>query len=384
MIHPIKLSLLALMFQASQAPQTTPPPDYILGQDDQLTVTVVGFLQFSGDFLVPPGGVVNFPAVGSVHVAGMTVPSLTRLLTAALAKRIKNPEVTVNLKTLRVEHVSILGDVKNPGVYPIKPGTHLLDVLSIAGALLPGVNPSDYQVNLIRGNEKRTFQLPDVLKGDAATNVVLYPGDTVSLTAADYVPVNVIGLVKTPGMLRLRSDMNGLLEALAQAGGYLDGAALSNVRIRHANGEEISVDLTSALLRGGSTANLPRLQPGDLIIVSQTTGRYAVLGAVEGPGIFPLPEGRVTTLVEAVALARGSDAKDARYRYIGVVRVDNGKPTRTLYDIGKFLKTADVTQNPEIHPGDVIYVPRGLGINAADLFRELAEVAAVSTVLIRK
>src|SRR5579862_411612 len=57
-----------------QAPQgVTQDPGYQLGPEDTVTVAVNKHLDFSGDFLIPPDGIVDFPGVGKVHVPGMTL-----------------------------------------------------------------------------------------------------------------------------------------------------------------------------------------------------------------------------------------------------------------------------------------------------------------------
>jgi protein involved in polysaccharide export with SLBB domain len=177
--------------------------------------------------------------------------------------------------------------------------------------------------------------------------------------------------------------LNGPLEALAAAGGTLDGASLTSVRVRRLNGQEFTVDLQGAMSKGGSAASLPRLEYGDLVIVPVSQSRFAVLGSVEVPGIYPLPESHPTSLIEAVATARGADSKGARFRYVGIIRTEDGKSTRRVFDLGKFLKKGDATQNPEVHSGDVIFVPQSVGVTSQDLFRDMAELAAVAAFIVK-
>jgi len=379
-VNPLSLLLAAVLLQGpgNQPVAGAQGPDYLLGPDDVITVTTVGLPQFSGDFLVSQSGYVTLPIVGLENVTGKTLSQLTSILMTGFKKRLKNPEVTVNLKTARIDRASVLGDVKLPGVYPVRPGFRLLDMLSASGGLIPGAVPSDYMVNIVRGTERKSVALKDVLLGDPNANVPILPSDTISLSSDSLVPVNVIGTVKTPGLYRLRSDMNGVLEALAQAGGTLDGAALSHVTLRHLSGQEQILDLSKPLL-SGIAIDLPRLQAGDLIIVPQSQNRFAVLGAVDAPGIFPLLEGHSLSLVDAVAQAKGSDAKESRFRYIGIIRNEDGKSVKKVYDLGKFLKFADATQNPDIHPGDVIYVPVSNRIKPEELLRDLAPLAVFAT-----
>ncbi|RYG21275.1 hypothetical protein EON82_19115 [bacterium] len=156
-------------------------------------------------------------------------------------------------------------------------------------------------------------------------------------------------------MYTLREDSTDLLAAVAQAGGVTEEAALGNVRVVRAAGGEESVDLTPALVRGESV-RLPKLHPGDMVIVSESLTRFAILGYVSKPGYYPLPQGRPFYLSDAVAQASGAD-KRGRLSKVGVVRMENGKEVRKVYDLGKFLNKGDATQNPLVETGDVLYVP---------------------------
>jgi protein involved in polysaccharide export with SLBB domain len=105
-----------------------------------------------------------------------------------------------------------------------------------------------------------------------------------------------------------------------------------------------------------SQSKLPSLTGGEIIIVPESLDRFAILGYVTKPGFYPMPSGRKYTLSEALALAEGAD-KRGRLSKVGLVRLENGKEVRKIYDVGKYLRSGDVAQNPEIMPGDVVFVP---------------------------
>ena len=57
-------------------------------------------------------GNIQFPVLGQLHVAGMTIHELTEMLTKEISKDVENPIVRVQLMNFRV---NVLGEVKNPG-----------------------------------------------------------------------------------------------------------------------------------------------------------------------------------------------------------------------------------------------------------------------------
>ncbi len=330
---------------------------YVLGADDVITITVVRQPQFSGDYLIPFGGEVDLPVAGRMKLAGLTLQEVSSQYTEKLKVRILKPEVVVTLKIPRVQQIHVMGVVGSPGSYAWKPSYRLTEALSAAGGARPDIQTSDATVTVRRfgTDERLTFSLADVLSGDVAKNVVVNPGDVVALETIELVPIYVMGSVKAPGLYRLRKDSAGVLEALAIAGGVLDTANTSNVKVVHLNGQEEVINLTPALL-GGEKVSSPRLSAGDLVVVSESTDRVAILGYVGKPGFYPMRPGKAIFLSDAIAMAEGADRRGRTSR-IAVVRMENGKEQRMVYDLGKFFAAGDAKQNPQIRPGDVVFVP---------------------------
>src|ERR1700738_3765826 len=53
--------------------QAMNPASYVIGPQDQLTITVIDETDISGKYRVDEGGGITFPYVGRVTAAGMTV-----------------------------------------------------------------------------------------------------------------------------------------------------------------------------------------------------------------------------------------------------------------------------------------------------------------------
>jgi polysaccharide export outer membrane protein len=65
-------------------------------------------------YLVDANGEIEMPIIGAVKVAGLTIPQIKTLLKEKLEKYLEKPSVRVVLKNFKV---SILGEVKLPGIY---------------------------------------------------------------------------------------------------------------------------------------------------------------------------------------------------------------------------------------------------------------------------
>jgi polysaccharide export outer membrane protein len=293
-----------------------------------------------------------------VSVSGKTLAELSSYVTDSLRARLNKPEVTVTLRAARMQRVYVLGSVKNPGLYDMKPGWRITEAMAAAGGLLAGTEPADCTATVLRAatRQRETFKLNDVLHGPQDSNVAVESGDVLTIDAQETLPVYVMGRVKNPGIYRLRKDNSKVMEALTLAGGTLEDAALSKVTIAHLTGSSTVVDLVPAVVEGRPEANVA-LQAGDLITVPEETSRIAVLGFVQQPGFFPLKSGQRITLSEALGMAKGTDNKRGGIGQVAVIRTRNGKQEKLVFDVQKFFKTGDVTQNPQVEPGDVIYVP---------------------------
>jgi polysaccharide export outer membrane protein len=372
----IALSAIPCLFSAYA--QAQGEPDYTFGPEDVMTVTVLRHPELSGDFLVTDAGYIQVPVAGTIKATGRTTPELITTITDRLKDRIKNPEVSVALKSARAQRIYVFGDVRTPGVYNLKPGWKLAQAISASGGISPLMQIADIQVTLERDNQEPiTLPLMAALAPANAKRFQLKAGDVLRLEGVALRAVYVSGMVKTPGMYALRSDSRSILAAIATAGGVLPDAELHRVKIYRIDGTEQTVDLTGALVQGESS-KLPSLETGDLIVVPQLTSRFAVLGWVTKPGYYPIPSGKEYLLSDAVALSGGSAIR-GRLSRVGVISEKDGKSVIAMYDLGKFFRFGDVTQNPAIKPGDLVFVPE---TNRVELATILSAISATSTLVI--
>ena len=366
--------LLLSLLIISLAQGDTQPAPYRLGAEDVINVTVARHAEFSGDFYIPADGTVNLPSVGSIVAGGKTLDELAKDVAARLKDRLNEPEVTISLRTARMQRVYVLGSVSKPGLYDMKPGWRITESVAAAGGLAAVVEPSDCSATILRAStgERETVKLSDVFLGINDANVAINSGDVVTINAEETIPIYVMGKVKTPGLYRVRKDSAGVAVALTLAGGMTDDAAINRVTIVRLNGESQAVDLAPALLQGKQESTVA-LQAGDLVVVPEETARVAVLGFVNEPGFFPMRAGVALTLSDAIGLAKGAD-KRGKLGSVAIIRREGNEQKRMVCDLSKFLKSGDVTQNPEIKPGDVVFVSETSRPDWDTIFRAVTSI----------
>ena len=131
-------------------------------------------------------GMINYPLLGAVRLAGLTVTEAEGLLKDRLARDyLVNPQVSVLVDQTN-RRVFLLGQVKSPGAidFPADEALTLLQAIARAGGFTP-VAASD-RVSIIRsenGAEKKiTVNVAAIINsGDKSNDIQLRPDDVVSV-----------------------------------------------------------------------------------------------------------------------------------------------------------------------------------------------------------
>lgn len=109
---------------------------YKIGPLDMLDITVFRVPELSKTVQVAATGTINLPLIGEVPAAGRTARDIEQDLTKRFGgKFLQSPQVNVNIKEYNSQRVTIDGAVKKPGVYPIRGGTTLLQLIATAEGL---------------------------------------------------------------------------------------------------------------------------------------------------------------------------------------------------------------------------------------------------------
>lgn len=141
------LAGLALILMAGTALAQS---EYRLQPGDSLTIEVLEDATLNRAVLVLPDGRFNFPFAGSLQAAGRTVGEIEAAVASAIASNFASrPTVFVSARPLEraldpsgatladSETIDIyfLGEVNNPGLVAVKPGTTLLQAMAIGGGV---------------------------------------------------------------------------------------------------------------------------------------------------------------------------------------------------------------------------------------------------------
>lgn len=144
--------------------------------------------------VVQPDGFITLKSVGDIHVAGETVPQLTKTLHDAYDKILNDPPISVVMKDFEKPYFTAIGQLNHPGKYDLRGDVTLTEAVAIAGGFTDNAKHS--QVVLFRRvNEDWThakiYNVKEMLKaGNLHEDPSLHPGDMV------YVPQNTLSKIK--------------------------------------------------------------------------------------------------------------------------------------------------------------------------------------------
>ncbi len=290
---------------------------YRLGPGDRLTMSVFMVEGYAAQVEVLGDGTINLPRLGSVPVWGLTLDEARQRITEGYDRFLRNPLVYLDLVAPRPVRVTLLGEVQKPGFYTLTQGSQaatlaaagpattgttittagwptLVDAVQRAGGITAVANLAE--VVLTRPSPmpggrvvEYRFDYQELLMNNTSTvNPLLYDGDMVRVArsevpkpsdvlirtaasnfAPDTIGVTVVGEVRQPGLMQVRS--NSPLAAAVIAAGDVDPGRANAREIRlirvQPSGEidvrSIAFDPSAAL---DSPAN-PALHNGDMVVV---------------------------------------------------------------------------------------------------------------------
>ena len=252
-----------------------PQSDYLLGPEDMIEITVWGHEDLKRTIPISLEGTITFPMIGEVRAAGNSTQQLEKILAKRLGDGyLNNPQISVTVREYKSQKVFIMGEVKNPGTYPVTKENNLLFALSQAGGF---TKDAGEEVVVIRSpdpskREKMTLEeaaadkkittlrvnLKDALGGDRKDNIPIRDGDSIIVPKMPF--FFVMGEVQKPGQYNLERGTTVLM-GISIGGGLTPKSAQNRTKIvREVEGKKTEIRVKMEDL----------IQPGDTIIVPES------------------------------------------------------------------------------------------------------------------
>ena len=202
----LAIAALAAVAVAARADTKQPGEDsartksYRIRTTDKISIRVFQEDDLTTICRVDAKGTVNLPLVGEIRVYGQTLSEAEHTIQEAYknGRFLRNPEVTVAVEEYAPREVSIQGQVKNPGRYPlpVESSMSVVELVTKAGGFTDTAQGTAVRVTRILPDGSTrviTLDVESLIKGrsDAKTNtdnnaLLLEPDDIV------YVPERII------------------------------------------------------------------------------------------------------------------------------------------------------------------------------------------------
>ena len=189
----------------TRADLTTQGRPYLIGPFDRVDVSVFGVEELSREVQADASGRISLPLVGVIDAAGKTPAELSGVIAERLRGRyVRDPQVSVNLTQTVSQVVTVGGEVREPGLYPVVGRMTLIQAVARAKGLTENARQS--QVVLFRRvNDQQMAALYDIraIRLGAyedpevyANDIILVGESTARLWFRDIVSMS--GLLMTP------------------------------------------------------------------------------------------------------------------------------------------------------------------------------------------
>ncbi len=186
---------------------------YLIGAYDEIRIDVFGIDRLSNQNIqVDASGRIAFPLVGTIEAAGRSPAELASLLQTQLKTAyVRNPRVTVNLTKIVSQLVTVEGEVREPGIYPILGKMTLLKAVASAKGTTEFSKLDDVVVfRTVNGQSYAALYNLRAVRNGAYSDPQIFSGDIVMVGESrgrrlfkDF--LQVVPLLSTPLIVALQN-----------------------------------------------------------------------------------------------------------------------------------------------------------------------------------
>jgi polysaccharide biosynthesis/export protein len=297
----------------------------LIGPDDLLEVTIVTGRDKEEAkpvaVRVAKEGSVDISPIGPVQVGNLDPVDASEEIAKAAVQRgiFVQPNITVEFKKKAVNHVTVLGAVEKPGLHKVpRNSSDVVSAIALAGGLTEEAgteveiirHQTAQSSNYTRFAENSTTNSPEATATESEIELAAY--STLSNTSSQ-----------------------------VAAGNFSDAPVTQRINLAALAGQSVQMDY--------------RLQDRDVVMVKLRPKRTIhVGGLVKTPGQFELPHTEDVRLLDAIAMAGGSNSIVADKVYI--IRPVKGRPQPLVIQASMQRAKHDGQENLLLAEGDMISI----------------------------
>ncbi|HBB9983910.1 TPA: SLBB domain-containing protein [Vibrio parahaemolyticus] len=307
------------------------PADYTVGAGDEIVIQLFGKENTTHRLRVNRAGIINFPSLGPVQVAGMTFSDVRDSLNQRVKEQMIGVRSDISLGEMRTMQVFVMGDAYKPGAYTVSALTTISQAIYYSGGFSESGALRNVQLKR-NGQVIRKLDMYDLLlKGDARNDIRLLPGDVVFIGALGNT-ISIDGEVNRPAIYEIKPGET-YKQAIQMAGGFTANAYSDKIEVKRyaEKGARDALTLNFSQSHDQQT----KVKDGDAVNVlkkNEELTRYVQIeGDVRHPGFIEWKSGlRIADLFQSVDTSFNSTADVS---YAVVVREINPQRDIEVYQV---------------------------------------------------
>ncbi len=271
--------------------RVTTPKNYVLGPDDELSISVTGLNEANFEVRINPEGIIQMPYIGRTSLQGLTIEQATERLRSQLSAKVYPAlksgasKLFLTLTKVRSIRVTLVGEAQKPGTYVVSPLASFFNVLYACNG--PSPLASLRKIELIRNNKViETIDFYTFLQnGTLEKNIRLEDQDVIRFPLYKK-RVHLNGEVKRAATYELL-DKETIADLLRYSGGFSDYALKDAAKIEQTGEKErqvrdiLAIDFGNFILKNADSVYFNR-------IAERFTNRVIITGAINRPGNYEL------------------------------------------------------------------------------------------------
>lgn len=339
------------------------PSDYRVGPNDEIIIQLFGNENSTHRLRVNREGVINFPKLGPISVAGLSFSEVRTSLNKRVQEQMIGVRSDITLGELRSMQIFVMGDAYKPGAYTVSALTTISQAIYYSGGFSDSGALRNVQLKR-NGEVISRLDLYDLLlKGDSRNDERLMPGDVVWIAPVQ-ATVSIQGEVQRPAIYEMKPGET-YQDILAIAGGVTAHAYLEHATVKrpgaHGTRRIQAIDLTNLQALKQQVAN------GDDITVAKRSellqSYVQLLGDITHPGYTEWRDNlRISDLFHSADSAFNPTAD---LNYALVVREVNVQREVKVYQfsLANALLNPESEDNLTLQPRDQVLVFNRLSVD---------------------
>ena len=264
------------------------PRNYIISNGDGLMIHIYGDRDETYTPVVRNDGTIEVPYIGPIHIGGMRFSEAKRYLTSELKKHFSLSEFYINMQKYSTIQVTLIGDVKAPGLYNLPSFSTIKDLLLASKGLNPTASVRSIKIKR-KGKIIKSVDFYDLLfHANKIATTILKQGDIVIVNQAKKL-VSIDGYVNQAAIFELKRNET-LYDLLQYAGGLKPDASKTNIVIKR---YENNTNLKTYTLSYDKAKSFV-MKNGDEVYIYpldfSSVASVNIYGNVIRPGSYDLPK----------------------------------------------------------------------------------------------